>query len=401
MDEDMTELANKLNAEMTRAVRPVTIIVGIEVVFGFFGNLLVIYVFLMHYKVCTFKYFVLCLAVVDITCCMTTMPGEIVTQLYWYVYPVREVCKIKSFFNVFTVSAEALCLFTIAVDRYRKVCRPFGWQIKPRVAKYLCGILFILALVMALPTPFLWGLRSQEKIYKNNSITVTLCEKDGKFEKTNYPIGYISTVMTIIIFLLILMFIQYVFVAMKLLKERRNRMGSGMPIVNSSLNRSVQQTSLSTPARGHNNGTSDTVAESTVCNAMNGEISISTNEDSEIQENEKGRRDFQNHNTEGGREHRIKGKTLTKRVRRKTLIMFILTLAFIVTTVLYFILITIIASPKDFLQYMTDSQKAAYFFFLRFYFINHVINPVVYGLLDPQFKCAMGTLKTSILNKFK
>lgn len=95
------ELLLKLNSEMQDAVLWVTVYVGIEAVLGFFGNLLVIYVFFFRYQVCNFRYFVLCLALIDFVSCVTTVPGEIITQTYWYIYPSRYLCKAKSFFNVF------------------------------------------------------------------------------------------------------------------------------------------------------------------------------------------------------------------------------------------------------------------------------------------------------------
>ena len=88
-----THLAEELNEEMKSTVMPVTVFVGLETVFGFFGNLMILYVFLFHYKKCNFRYFVLCLCFVDTTSTLTTMPGEIVTQTFWFVYPVPIVCK--------------------------------------------------------------------------------------------------------------------------------------------------------------------------------------------------------------------------------------------------------------------------------------------------------------------
>ncbi|XP_053406419.1 uncharacterized protein LOC128559225 [Mercenaria mercenaria] len=311
MENSTKDLTEQLNDEFTRAVLPVTIIVGIEVVVGFFGNLLVIYVFLFHYRVCTFRYFVLCLAFIDITCCITTMPGEMVTQLYWYVYPVRELCKIKSFFNVFTVTAEALCLVTIAFDRYRKVCRPFSWQLKPRVAKGLCGIYCIVALFVALPTPFLWGLRSATKIYENVSINVTLCEKDQTFEKTDYPIGYVSTVAAVILILLILMFIQYVFVAMKLLKERRHRMGSGKTMVNNTPN-------MCSPTHsGNENPDTSQISNDNVAGCDNEvEREFSTNEDSDKPRDISEIKITDLHNNRNTREKRAFKRNVPKRINR-------------------------------------------------------------------------------------
>ncbi|XP_053406418.1 neuromedin-K receptor-like [Mercenaria mercenaria] len=243
-DHNKGDLAQQLNDEMTRAVLPVTVFVGIEVFAAFFGNLLVIYVFLFRYHVCNFRYFVLCLAFTDITSSLTTMPGEMVTQLYWYVYPVPQVCKIKSFFNVFTVSAEALCLLTIGVDRYLKVCRPLGWQIKPKHAKYVCGIIYVIAFIFAVPVYFFWGTHTDEKTYKNTTITVTICEKDEKWLRTNHPLQYSATVEVILSLCLVVMFVLYVFVARTLLMNKRIRFrayGLGQQLPTSSNNTEMSQ----------------------------------------------------------------------------------------------------------------------------------------------------------------
>ena len=70
-----------------------------------------------------------------------------------------------------------------------------------------------------------------------------------------------------------------------------------------------------------------------------------------------------------------------KKIKRKTLIMFILTAVFIFTTILYMTLLSLIA--HDVLETLSNSGKAAYFLvFFRFYFINHVINPILHGFLD-------------------
>ncbi|XP_053406564.1 neuromedin-K receptor-like [Mercenaria mercenaria] len=216
------ELAEQMNDEFRKAVLPVTVFVGVEAVVGFFGNLLVIYVFLFHYHVCNFRYFVLCMAFIDFTSTLTTMPGEIVTQLYWYIYPYRIVCKIKSFFNIFTVTAEALCLLTIALDRYRKVCAPFGWQIRPNIAVILCGVIYVLAFILALPVAIFWGIHHSEYQYKNYTVTTTICEKDEQFNGTSHPLRYSVAVEVVTSICLILMFILYLFVARKLVLGKHN-----------------------------------------------------------------------------------------------------------------------------------------------------------------------------------
>lgn len=408
-------LAHELNDEFRKAVIGVTTFVGIEVVLGFFGNLLVLYVFIFRYHVCNFRYFVLCLAFIDITSSLTTMPGEMVTQMYWYIYPYEHVCKVKSFFNVFTVSAEALCLLTIALDRYRKVCQPFGWQIKPKTAKYLCGIIYIISFVVAVPVGFLWGLHSHEQQYKGTNINVTVCEKDAKFESTKYPLAYSLTVETIIGICLLLMFALYVFVSRKLLQEKRAFSQTGrVPVaISSSTGASssyVKEMSTSTTKpEASDNGYSSGIENQSRQRDEDSEAQMASDDEDDDYSEQKSTNTGntlrvpevrfghkQNNGISVKAQHRAHQsrdrKEIARRVRRKTLIMLILTIAFIVTTILYLTLLSFIARSDDILQQISNEGKAVYFFFFRLYFINHVINPVVYGALDLKFRKVMRSL---------
>ncbi|XP_053406415.1 muscarinic acetylcholine receptor M3-like [Mercenaria mercenaria] len=394
-DHSKDDLAQQLNDEMTRAVLPVTFFVGIEVFAAFFGNLLVIYVFLIRYHVCNFRYFVLCLAFTDITSSLTTMPGEMVTQLYWHVYPVPEVCKIKSFFNVFTVSAEALCLLTIDVDRYMKVCRPLGWQMKPKHAKYVCGIIYVIAFILAVPVYFFWGTHANEKIYKNTTVTVTICEKDEEWLKTNHPLQYSVTVVVIISLCLVLMFVLYVFVARRLLMNKRFRTytseqrssktsssieTSPDPIeINSTPDVSESDFSRREDRKSSNLNVQD-CDRNIAGNAGRPESRESTLSGVSVDDDQDPREKRNKISTHHSNPRHSGSHDMASRVRRKTLIMFILTVVFIITTILYLTLLSFIA--RSILDTMSDSSKAVYFFFFRLYFIKHVIYPIIYGVFD-------------------
>ncbi|XP_053406633.1 uncharacterized protein LOC128559339 [Mercenaria mercenaria] len=83
-----------------------------------------------------------------------------------------------------------------------------------------------------------------------------------------------------------------------------------------------------------------------------------------------------------------RSKTQTSKFQRKskTMIMLILTSIFAVTMAIYIILTSLVAKPDGILKDMPDSQKAAFFFFWRLYFVNSVVNPILYGFMDPGFR---------------
>ena len=216
--EEVTSMADdkrliELNEDFRRAVMPVTIFVCMEIILGLLGNLFVLYVFTIHYVNCTYKYFVIFLASVDILSCLTTMPGEVFTQLNWFDYQYPLICKIKSFFNVFTVCADAFCLLTIAVDRYRNQCRPSHWQFSTSHAKQMGFLNCVAAFILALPCAILWGIEYHQQTYKHQNVTVRICEKDEKYADSIHPIAYSISIESIVSLSLFVMGILYVIIA--------------------------------------------------------------------------------------------------------------------------------------------------------------------------------------------
>lgn len=413
----------EFNRNMVNAVLPVTVFVAIEAVLGFVGNIMVIYVFLFHYKHCNFRYFVLSLAFTDLLSCMTTVPGEVLTQLNWYAYPYPVVCKIKSFFNIFTVSSEAFALVIIAIDRYLKVCWPFGVQISQRNARFLVLVLYLMATLLAFPVSLLWGTHTEQETHKGMNITVTICEKDQEFMGTEMPLNYSLSTNIIIGTSLAVMFILYIFVARRLLLNKSTK-GSNPACSRTKWHVSFCNTCTDVCMSKKNIENPKSPSEEILSDEPVGKLRIRVIEESAFSSSTSSTTDVRNKgyisdeglsssdlesNTRGkNKRKRTKTAKSTRgasqragnhnRLRRKTLIMVILTVAFIITTVTYLVLLSFIAN--GILRELSDVQRVVYFFFFRLYFINHVINPVIYGLLDPTFQrvlkgCREGTIKGS------
>lgn len=380
-------LAGEINEEFKKAVMPVTVFIGLEIVVGIFGNFLVLYVYLFRYYRCNFRYFVLCLAIIDISCCFTAMPGELVALLYWYVYPGRGICKVKSFFNVFLACAEGLCFLTVAVDRYRKVCRPFRWQITPNSAKCLCGVIFLAALIMATPYLFLWGTSTHQYKYRNQTVTVKTCGKDSEFRNTEYPLTYSIVVEVIMSCTLISMLGLYIFTARRLLSEQVR------------LDPGLQTLSPSTSTQDDTNKPM-TNEETEIAKT---DLIKCVGEQERSRSNEKGStnsKPLHKKYCKGEANLRVScdRKPVDARIRRMTVIMLILTTIFITTAGLYLGLLFFIAGSNEHLvDDMSNSSKATYFFFMRLYFINHVMNPIVYISLDPHFRKVLKNLRKRLL----
>lgn len=384
-----------------------------QVVVGFFGNLLVLYVFIFHYHECNFRYFVICLSFNDFLGSITTMPGEIVGQTYWYMYPSNVLCKAKSFFNMFTVVCEALCLLVIAVDRYRKVCQPIGWQIRFRHTKILCGCVMFVSFLIALPVPFLWGTHKEEKEFLNRTVVATVCEKDESMVNSEGPHTYVRFIQCILPTCIFSMLLLYSFIIYHIIKQRRN--GQTKRFLNRGQSDSEEkEITKETNFNGH---ITQELSSTTDQDGIDSDVSTVTGSTS--RDFSKGTDNLKEEKSDRTTDDETSGTSVNKRVRhsvrrtvlkvrsssrqgkhirmkakRKTKIMFILILIFFITTLVYLVLLDYISRPDRTLEHLSNTERAVYFFFFRLVFINHIINPFVYGVLDAKFQ---NTILTCVL----
>ncbi|XP_060573820.1 uncharacterized protein LOC132731626 [Ruditapes philippinarum] len=473
MENNTIYIVEELNRNLTMVVLPVTIFIGIEAFIGLFGNILILLIYTKRYERSNFRYFVLSMAVIDLTSCLTTLPGEIFSQMNWYTYKYDWICRVKSYINVQTAWGSASILLLLAFDRYRKICKPLAWQIQPSFALKLCICSIILASMVAIPISILWG--KQTYIYQHNglNLTVSICEKSGEYANDIYPFVYICCV-----YILPVGLILFVVCSLNIITARKlfgkKSLSLALPVTNGISSVYTSDASLTTVAtdtdiesvntepltitrhleNGEENGTHNLTNleennSSPDCEAGKEDANDYEDRRSESKTNVHTRVSFiSNRNKRGGscsgqssnrdidfhfdidiRSHFVKDdvkkdrntaevstrpikvhdnsfSNINKHVdhrrqksghhrvsdfrrKQKTVIMLVLTIVFVITMLLYVILISFVAGTEGILKTLSNPQKVVFFFFWRLYFINTVINPILYGILDPRFRTGM------------
>lgn len=443
-----TVLLNELNRNMTTTMLPVTIFMSLEIMVGLLGNISVLLVYYRHCEKSNFRIFVMFMGSIDLTTCLTMLPGEVYTQLHWYKFEHIWLCKLKSYFNIFTVWSSALILVLLAVDRNRKVCRPLGKQLSEEQTKKLCVGSVIISAVMAFPVVLFWGQQSFKMTVDSQNITVTICEKDDKFKDTMYPFVYMVSslffpVITASVALLCLNFLT----ACSLFKHRLRHSSYSVKSVEKVCENinifsvtdtiSKRVSGFKTLGKQEVGSYADKKSETTETlksSADGDQISafenkLMSNDETilnvNIQADVVGIRESssttpnilkylrsnsmcifpkQNRFSVGRRSMFTRNSIsessffsfwIEKRqdaIKRKTTIMLFLTTVFVITMATYMILITKVAAKDGILQHMGNVKKTVYFFFTRLYFINTNINPVLYGIVDPRFRLGLSKL---------
>lgn len=147
-----------LNSQRAEFLTVNTVILGVYLVIGVLGNSLVFYI----YKFCitkhrTDRFFIPYLAVSDALSCIVGSGFGLALNLLPIRFSGDALCKGLWFLTKWSTLVSALMLLLIAIERYKKVCKPFGPQMTP-LAKQLSMIaLFVVSAILTFPTVFFHG----------------------------------------------------------------------------------------------------------------------------------------------------------------------------------------------------------------------------------------------------
>lgn len=403
------------NRDYFRATLPFAIVWGLLSVIGIFGNSFVLYVYAFKYPLCNFKYFVQVLGTIDLLSCILTIPGEVYTQYTWFTMPSVELCKAKSYFNTATVTCSSVVLLLISIDRFRKICCPHGWQVRPVHAFRLSAGLSVVSFIYTSPAIIFCGPQTYDMDFKGGNVTVTICLKDDTYKNTSWPssvmnYGYVTPNVAIMVIVLIL----YGLIAKSIFKRTdQKRMQQKISTLNRTMTYSKERqnafensetwnelsivdsefgTLRHSVGEGQRQSKEFSITpEGTIDRSIRTDLPCSSLQVPKL----KKRRVIKS--SPRIRRRRQNSKNYAKvvrrrsyaRLRRKTLIMFILTIFFIVSTSLYFTLASQMSDKGVFFKNMSLLQEIIVMFFFRFYYFNSLINAMVYGLLDPRFRRAV------------
>ena len=545
--------AKQLSLKFADSLLPTTVFFGIIGGFGIIANAYVFYVYKYNYSRCNFRTFVLCLALVDFFSCLFVFPSEMYGHRIWFSYPLSAAwfCKAKTVLSGADVFMSSFVLLLIAIDRFKKVCRPFGKQMKTKTALRLCLMIFGIGSVIVIPCPILFGIQTSNITYDGEKFEITSCMKDDEYKDsmglTVYvAVAYYSPVVAFMVITMVLyaILIRKIFFGFFLkLKEEVPKRKIRAPVDNEQSTSEPDVVAISESEMSHD--ADEDIADNEISDIENIELQVIDKQETVKETGPNGEREMQvldkrdinttaesDRTIEGKRisekqlirnngnnkitietrsvkedprkteeidrekvedsqrnvpkpnqdkvEHfdernmtrpkvQVKGqagenraknetieegcnkgtnnsnklhklvlnelKTLNKqkdnslpitrkravgketfkrlknqRVSRKrniktrSLIMFVVTLIFTITTSIYFCTFTVVYRKENILDLVSPNFAALFFLCWRIYFINHVINPFVYGFLDPRFRKAIKRSSRNLyrrISKFK
>ncbi|KAL4237668.1 hypothetical protein ACF0H5_002382 [Mactra antiquata] len=418
-------LLEEENARQFQLHLPAIIYTSLLMFIGTPGNVVVVYVYFFKWRKSTSRMFILFLTGLDLVNCCTTLPMEIYVMRFSVMLDIPWLCKFSRFSTYTMNCSSAAILVAIAIDRFRRICRPHGPQFTARKSKFICIGCIIVAFILSWPSLLFYGTRT----LNFGSFQGKACLLENKYDSSIYPYVFFVILMgsTCVIFLTLS--VLYYFVGVQVYKHRKLRMrrkaqslAARTLIQNEATTHTKNNTLLQDSDSNEIKKLNEQIQEEQECQQRN-ENNIECHEMHELQQNgllippsvtPRGGSSCTDLSTEAGdicinsdqtkrsdkqRFSKKKGTlkdSLTKlngscmqmklRIGRSTLMLFLITLAYIVSFMPFYVIAIIRQTYTNFVSQLSPGGYMMYHVFLRSYLLSSAINPVIYSFCNSQFR---------------
>lgn len=230
--ENENAILEQLNREKAIQYLPAIVFAVLVILFGILGNSLSLLFYGFKVTRTATTFLITTLSLTDLVTCVVLV-GEVIELCYSVDFRSVAGCKILYFLNHWLVITSGLMLLVISVDRFRRICRPFQWQMSVRIAKLSTLTVLIFGGILSFRDIFVIDV-VRVNITRDNSDILT------GYYCTHVESANLETVITVFHILDFLTFlgvlvvssISYACISVKIFKHRK-RQGFNTPRVTS------------------------------------------------------------------------------------------------------------------------------------------------------------------------
>ncbi|XP_062586422.1 octopressin receptor-like [Saccostrea cucullata] len=352
------------NEEESQKYTLSTCILSFYLVIGLVGNTLVIILYKtrMNSKNDD-RYFIPAIAIIDLIGCVFSTTLSLLNNEQPVMFPGSFSCKLIQFGTCSSIIASLFMLLVISVQRFQKICRPFGFQMNLNHKRLATTIAVILACCFSIPMLLLY--QNIEVTHETKNITGHICgsapgtEKLGDFTR--------AILITVEVGAVFSMTVLYILVGRKLIEQFK--VSRKLHDINS-----ISGTS--------NSGSNERTTIRTVP-SIDAEL---TDNFSNVENDKKEL--FQQDMRNGKRRstiNRSKKKPVSNG-RRYSIMFMVISLVAIVCYIPPWTFVILEAKDSDFWRSLTFDEVQVFLIIRNLYIVNHIANPFIYGFFDPKFR---------------
>ena len=393
-----TRELEKFNRQFAELMVPVEILMVILMVMGIFGNALVLIVYINRRNRTTAHIFIMYLASIDLMACAVIHPYVIYKLFNNYSQTWVVACKIFEFIVHANLGLSALTLLAIAVDRFFAICRPVKFLNFHKHIYKVISATFILGIVISLPLFEFYGANPDRIVLQDFVFVGYKCDFSEKYQGTTAMTAFSVFITSGFLTQFVAMAILYKHVAVVAYRSRR----TVVPV------QAVQESDISgrIPATT-SSMISDNSRKLTVCSVSPLWSSDQTLEQQKLQvasKEDSSRRYLAPENnatftasrtttmtsfTSLNEDHRhvnINSSNNLSSSLKAAKMLFLVTAVFLISWLPFFIIrIYATVNPQNWND-LSSSRKVAEHFLCHCFYINNAVNPVIYSVINKNFR---------------
>lgn len=370
-----------------------TVLIIIGGVIGVIGNSLITYFYFFRVKERGERYFIPVLGVVDLLGCLTSAPFYIMDNTFLFKYPSTVACRVLSFLQICIPGTSMHMLLVISLQRYLLVCKPFGPKMTLFWKRVSITVVCFISTAFSAPLLKTAGVSEEMNLFMGYNLTTYICR--FSVESSPSMFAYFA--------ILFLIMVANLFVTV----------GLYIPVLKRiNLSFSFKSKTYETHNDSHLSSQTDTTNESdTVGNDghtktsadaeqhSNASIAMSSCKKVRFAESENQSHDKSTENItqvhpqsrqtpkESSDSCKRLGSKTESAQRRITIMFFVIIVAYVISYTPPLIISILLYALDDFTFIsMTRAQLAVCFYLTRLVFLNHIVNPFVYGYFDTKFR---------------
>lgn len=364
-----------------------TFLIIIGGVVGVTGNSIIIYFYFFRVKERGERYFIPVLGVVDLLGCLTGAPFYIMDNTFLFNYPSTVACNVLSFLQVCIPGISMHMLLVISLQRYLLVCKPFGPKMTLFWKRISIAVVCFVSIAFSAPLLKTAGVSEEMNVFMGYNLTTYICRfSDGStpgmfvYFAILFLVMFANLVVTVGLYIPVLKRINLSFSFKSNTYEihNENNLSSQTDTVNASeAEENVSHTSI----KFH---TSNKVHFAVSENRFQEKSTENVTE-----EHPKSQQTPQESNNSGKK----LGSETESAKRRITIMFFVIIVAYVISYTPPLIISILLYALDDFTFIsMTRAQLAVCSYLTRLVFLNHIVNPFVYGYFDTKFRKQLMTL---------
>ena len=367
---EVTEKLQRFNDIQALRYFPVFVFVAITMVVGTVGNVLVLFVYGKRFRKTSSNYFIVSMAIFDLLACLISMPTELYDLRHSYTFYNSTVCKIFRYTGSVTVYGSVFILIEIAVDRYFKICHPL-MIIEIVKIKIMCIAAGVVAVLVSIPAIILFGISKSPT--PDPVILGHDCSIEEQYRKKTFSRIYYYLLGIIFVVTLVLLSALYFRIWLEI-RRRKNlvigdqvnlRQKEDIPMTNQKKGRKDRMSRVKYLPSMSDDDTSDSRISSRVLVRP--------------------------------RLASIAEAVTRLRVSRTTIILFAVTVAFLISYLPSIVIMICRSVIKDLEEKQTLAEQILSKLFSKFFLINNAINPLIYSFLNNSFRKRCAKLLKQLL----